>query len=597
MEDPIDGKPALATIFRVPDSYWKVVFINPLSAATTVADKLSFVIVAASAALVFFVLIGALLVVNTGVVLPVSQLTHAVQQVQSGNLDAKVKITKRDEFGELANGFNTMTEQLGETQRQLQFALTRREAQTNRILETVNDGLCLIDRNYEIQPQYSAALEDIMERKDLVGTNVLDLFQPLVSERVLRGTKDYIDILFADKVRQKLITSINPVTEVELAFPSASGDLRVKKLAFAFKRVREEGAVAFVMLTAQDITARVALAKKLEATESSTREQVELVMKVIHVAPAALREFLEGMNSELTLVDEILKRPQTDTSGDKQGAFRRTLDDVFRRLHAIKGNAALLKLGFFEEAAHKIEERIVALRTEGNLTGERFFPLVLDLSAMRKLLDQTTSLISRFRDVAETNLGGDHRTSFAPALLDALGDFAVEEAQRHSKKVSFHSQGIPELGIPFNAQKPLRDALVQFVRNAIIHGIESPEERTAAGKPPTGRITLFGLNENGLRYLVLRDDGRGIDVAKIRTRARELGITVADSEDDINLIFAPGFSTRTEADLSAGRGIGLDMVRARVAEFGGTVSVRSELGKHTDFYVILSKSNQEEPTA
>lgn len=128
----------------------------------------------------------------------------------------------------------------------------------------------------------------------------------------------------------------------------------------------------------------------------------------------------------------------------------------------------------------------------------------------------------------------------------------------------------------------VRECLGHLVRNALSHGIEFPAEREAAGKDPCGRIELGASHEGGSIAVEVRDDGRGIDPAQILARARELGLGLPDPsaprEEILEILFTPGFSTRSEANLVSGRGVGLDVVRERLAALGGSVGIDSRPG-------------------
>lgn len=133
----------------------------------------------------------------------------------------------------------------------------------------------------------------------------------------------------------------------------------------------------------------------------------------------------------------------------------------------------------------------------------------------------------------------------------------------------------------------LQDPLTHMIRNSADHGIESPAARRAAGKPETGTITLHAFHESGQVIVEVRDDGAGIDAAKVRRRAVERGLVredVAASLSDqqvLRFVFEPGFSTADAVTHVSGRGVGMDVVRNNIERVGGTVELRSVRGAGT----------------
>ncbi len=131
----------------------------------------------------------------------------------------------------------------------------------------------------------------------------------------------------------------------------------------------------------------------------------------------------------------------------------------------------------------------------------------------------------------------------------------------------------------------VRDPLTHMVRNAADHGLERPEERLAAGKPATGVITLSAYHEAGCVTIRLTDDGRGLDVGKIRRKAVERGLGTAEEIEGLSdmqaqrLIFAPGFSTAEAVTNLSGRGVGMDVVRANIEQIGGHIDLSSVPGR------------------
>jgi two-component system chemotaxis sensor kinase CheA len=134
----------------------------------------------------------------------------------------------------------------------------------------------------------------------------------------------------------------------------------------------------------------------------------------------------------------------------------------------------------------------------------------------------------------------------------------------------------------------LVDPLTHVVRNAIDHGIESPEERVKAGKPEHGTVFMRATHRGGSVIIEVNDDGRGLDRERILAKARELGMDVNDSWSDAEawgLIFEAGFSTAKEVTSLSGRGVGMDVVRRNIASLGGSVSVSSVKGEGTNITI------------
>ncbi len=165
-------------------------------------------------------------------------------------------------------------------------------------------------------------------------------------------------------------------------------------------------------------------------------------------------------------------------------------------------------------------------------------------------------------------------------------------ARKLGKKVDFTMEGL-DTELDRTVLDEISDPLVHLVRNAVDHGIETPEERKAAGKDETGRIKLAAWREKNNIIIELEDDGRGIDVEKIKQKAIERGIispaeAESMSEDELKmLIFSPGFSTKDKATEVSGRGVGMDVVKTTVERLGGSVRVFSEKGKGTRIRIHL----------
>jgi chemosensory pili system protein ChpA (sensor histidine kinase/response regulator) len=139
----------------------------------------------------------------------------------------------------------------------------------------------------------------------------------------------------------------------------------------------------------------------------------------------------------------------------------------------------------------------------------------------------------------------------------------------------------------------LNSPMTHLVNNAITHGIESPKERQAKGKPPSGTISVRAFLQGNQTVITVADDGAGIDAARVKRKAIEKGLIteeesrVLSRSEVYELLFHPGFSTKDKADDFAGRGVGLDVVRTSLIDVRGTVMIDSVLGKGTTFTIRL----------
>jgi two-component system chemotaxis sensor kinase CheA len=167
---------------------------------------------------------------------------------------------------------------------------------------------------------------------------------------------------------------------------------------------------------------------------------------------------------------------------------------------------------------------------------------------------------------------------------------ARDLAQACGKKVEFVTSG-EGTELDRTVVEEIGDPLVHMVRNALDHGLETPAERLAQGKPDTGVLRLRAYHEGGSVIVELQDDGRGIDPARVVAKAKRQGLVAADaglSRDEIfALIFLPGFSTAERITDVSGRGVGMDVVKRNIERLRGRIEVSSEVGRGAVFKIKL----------
>ena len=203
--------------------------------------------------------------------------------------------------------------------------------------------------------------------------------------------------------------------------------------------------------------------------------------------------------------------------------------------------------------------------------------------------DESMSKAIANLDVVTGDLQGAVMKTRMQPIKKVFGRFprVVRDLARSLKKeITLELEG-EETDLDKNLVEALADPLVHLVRNSVDHGVEMPDDRAAAGKPRMGTVKLSASQEGDHILLTIEDDGKGMDPEKLKEIAISRGVLDADAAarmsdvEAFNLIFAPGFSTKTEISDISGRGVGMDVVKTKINQLNGTVNIDSQLGKGT----------------
>ena len=224
-----------------------------------------------------------------------------------------------------------------------------------------------------------------------------------------------------------------------------------------------------------------------------------------------------------------------------------------------------------------------------NMVGELVLVRNRLLSLGINTADEEMSKAIANLDVVTGDLQGAVMKTRMQPIKKVFGRFprVVRDLARTLKKeITLELKG-EETDLDKNLVEALADPLVHLVRNSVDHGIEMPDEREQAGKPRMGTVTLAASQEGDHILLTIIDDGKGMDPEKLKQIAINRGVMDADAAarmsdvEAFNLIFAPGFSTKTEISDISGRGVGMDVVKTKINQLNGTVNINSAMGKGT----------------
>ena len=502
------------------------------------------------------------------------------------------------------NASARLAAQLGASQATLEAqsaALSVAKAETDRIMDTVQEGLMLIDAQGVIGDYHSRELTAILRQEQLAGRNLLSILERLLTEKMFTTTKEYLALLLDPKRKEKAVLSVNPLTDIEVNFPNPSGGFISRYLGFSFRRIVENGVVTRLFVAVRDVTTQIELEKKLRDSEQHKDRQLDILLGIVHVAPEDLENFVTLVERELDVINDTLRAEHFAATGGQGAALRERLQTVFRCIHNLKGNAATLQLTTFQKAAELFESKLSELLARPQLTGDDFLSVVVAQAGLRADLGDLMELRGKLTGLRQPIAAAGKSTDapaapVSPAVQIGAGlRQLVADAARDLDKVTTLS--IDDYALhTVAADRPalVRDVLIQLARNSIAHSVEPSPVRLAIGKPAAAVLSVRGLprTNDGLIGLAFRDDGRGLDLDAIRARAEAAGLISPNAKpapaDIARCIFAPGFSTAAQPGAHAGRGMGMDIIKSKVVdEAGGAIEVHSSPGEFCEFHIYL----------
>lgn len=451
--------------------------------------------------------------------------------------------------------------------------------ETEDILQTVSEGLLLVGADGRIGTQISAATQRLFMRPVRPGDDFRQLLGRMLDPARADEALSYLDLLFDPKVKPALLTQLDPLQEVPIE-PVDDPLAQPRWLTFQVSQVREAGRIKELLVTVFDVTQKVRLERELSATQQAARNDVEDLLVVLEQEPLLLQDFLLGARERLADLNQALR-----AVGREPGACEALVEDAARLVHGIKGEAAALGSAAIARQAHAMENTLAPLRRQPRIGGETLIPVVVELA---RLQEQVERLHRFFLRIGQPTAGGreaPREGGTLGAMVENLRALAQRVALSLGKQVELTAR-VPEGALPPGVERALREALPQLVRNAVVHGIESPREREQLRKPPVGALRLdIGAQEGGGIEVRLSDDGRGIVVPQLRERIAQLrgDAALLSDQEVLGHIFDPHFSTATEVTEHAGRGVGLSVVRQTVEQAGARLKVLTRPSVSTEF--------------
>jgi two-component system chemotaxis sensor kinase CheA len=536
---------------------------------------------------------------------PISRMQLMMSEIAtSQDFTRRVPVDQQDEIGKSIIAFNTMLARIEESS----LLLKQKTNDIQTMLQNIPQGILTIADGGLIHPEYSAHLETILETRDIAGRLLLDL---LFTDTNL-GTDSLAQIdavvgacIGEDAMNFAFNEHLMP-GEIEKRLP----DGRVKVLDLNWSPITDDNdTVVRLILCLRDVTEL----RKLAAEANEQKRELAIIGEILAVSQEKFHEFIAG---SLRFIDENEQLIREHAKHDTE-----TISQLFRNMHTIKGNARTYGLQGLTSIVHEAEQTYDALRKPNP-------DIAWDPASLRQELAGVRAAVERYARINEVSLGRKgpgrrgsierylmvekahiqetlHRLETVNTgnlheliaarnavhkILRLLGTEELEETlggllESLPSLASELGKEAPRVVIADNgyvlrnqAAGTLKNVFMHLFRNALDHGLESPDERLALGKPVAGTLRLSLNVVDRQMQLVLTDDGRGLALGRIRERALdkgliEVGADLAD-EEIARLIFRPGFSTAAAVTEVSGRGVGMDAVQSFVKREGGQIVLR-----------------------
>jgi two-component system, chemotaxis family, sensor kinase CheA len=516
----------------------------------------------------------------------------------------RMPVQRDDEIGRSIAAFNAMIEQI-----QISDELVRQKsADIQAMLHYIPQGILTVEAGGTVHPEFSEHLRAVLETEDIAGHRIMDV--------VFSGTDLGADALSQvdaalgacigeDAMNFAFNAHLFPL-EIVKTLPNG----RSKVLDLNWSPITDEHDTTLrVLLCVRDVTELRALAKAADAQ----KRELAIIGEILAVRQEKFENFVSSARQFIQDNEVLIRNAPEDAAARSD-----TVGLLFRHMHTLKGNARTYGLLHLTHGVHQAEQSYDLLRQA---------PQSWDTEVLLAELQQVDALLQSYIHIHTVKLGrkGPGRRGdvahflMAPKdtvaqLLETVGHAEQGDAQQQahalrqvqsvlrclgtealSAVLTPLFDALPsladELGkappvctledhgirIPSQSTDLVRNVFMHLYRNALDHGIETPEQRLALGKPVAGNIHLQARLSADTLTLVLRDDGRGLPLHAILAKAQQQGLLPPHPDlhaDDVaQLVFAPGFSTASAVTEVSGRGVGMDAVKGFVQAEGGSIKL------------------------
>lgn len=537
------------------------------------------------------------------IVRPISRMQSMMTEIADNqDFSRRLPVERDDEIGRSVAAFNTMIARIEESS----GLLRQKTNDIQTMLQNMPQGILTVTEGARVHPEYSAYLESIFETGDIAGRPLMELVfaDSGLGSDALAQIEAACGACIGEDEMNFAFNSHLLVGEIE----KRMADGRSKVLDLNWSPVTDgDGTIVRLLVCVRDVTEL----RRLAAEAGEQRRELAIIGEILAVGQDKFQEFIVGA---LRFIDEnellLREHPARDAA---------IVARLFRNMHTVKGNARTYGLRQLTDIVHQAEHSYDEQRKPR--------PAVAwDQAALLGELAEVRAAVERYAAINEDKLGrkGSGHAGGAYLMVDPAqiqeslhrletvntGNLhelvAARDAVRKvlrllgteslAATLASVTDSLPSLARELGKLPPmvaiedngyrlrnqacatLKNVFMHLVRNAMDHGLETPDERTAAGKTLAGTIRLQADAADGMLRLALSDDGRGLALRRIRGIAVEKGLIEADAqltdEELAAQIFRAGFSTAEQVSEVSGRGVGMDAVQDFVRREQGHIEIR-----------------------
>jgi hypothetical protein len=497
---------------------------------------------------------------------------------------------------------------------------------TDALFNSIPQGLFLLDAKDRILPPVSPALAALFRRDEFANLTFEKLLAPVVTPKTLTAARIHVAALLSSAAPAAPPAGAAPLgaigthalSDVDVRLKNPNGSYDTAHYSFEFESIAAPDEPRVWLVRVTDITARVQINRELEELRIQVQTQAEILRSVLQMGGARFGAFMQKTDASMNAIGTVLKKPARE-----EAAFRNKLEEILNEVDRIRREAAAFRLSALESAARVFEDALQDLRLRGALSGSDFLPLAVKLDhlygqfAMVKTLTaaagspqeaeaagqsppttnggtaimEAPNFTAAAAEPKPKTMPGAHQAAPAGSLGSTLQALTEHVAQEHNKQVLLESSGLQL--VPQKYLAMIKNVAIQLIRNAVMHGIEPPADRKAAGKNAHGMLRLEFRTKDENFELLFEDDGCGLVPDQVRATAIARGVLTEEEaarlrdREAIKLIFKSRYTTIADSPTDTRHGAGMSLVRRYIHEAGGKIALASLAGHETRFRIIL----------